>query len=107
MAKQIVLQYHGEDAARDALTEWDTIHSKRQIPDDMPEYKLTEEKQLFRLLVDTELASGSGQAKRLIADGGVRIDGDQVKDPNQSISPGQGDSIVLQVGRRRFIRINL
>ncbi|HMP50813.1 MAG TPA: tyrosine--tRNA ligase, partial [Candidatus Melainabacteria bacterium] len=107
LAKQIVLQYHGEDAARDALTEWDTIHSKRQIPDDMPEYKLTEEKQLFRLLVDTELASGSGQAKRLIADGGVRIDGDQVKDPNQSISPGQGDSIVLQVGRRRFIRINL
>ncbi len=108
LAKQIVMQYHGADEADKAVTEWDTIHSKRQLPDDMPEYSLDEDKQLFRLLLDTKLASGSSQAKRLIADGGVRIDGEQIKDANHLVKVVKSEeeqSFVLQVGRRRFIRI--
>ena len=69
---------------------------------------LDEDKQLFRLLLDTKLASGSSQAKRLIADGGVRIDGEQIKDANHLVKVVKSEeeqSFVLQVGRRRFIRI--
>lgn len=106
LAKQIVSQYHGEKEAGEALKEWDKLHSKRQIPDEMPEFKLEEETQLFRLLLNSKLVQGSGQAKRLITDGGVKIDGEQVKVPSQMITPEPGKSFVLQVGRRKFVRVN-
>lgn len=106
LAAQLVEQYHGKDAAEKAKAEWDKVHSKGDgVPDDIPEFSVKEPTAVFRLLVDSKLVESGGQAKRLVGEGGVRLDGEQVKDPNQSIALGPGESKVLQVGRRKFVRL--
>lgn len=105
LAAQIVRQYHGETEAQKALDDWQTVHSERQIPTDIEEHKIDSPILLFKALVETGLATGSGAAKRLVADGGVRLDGEQAKDPNQEINLRAGESVVLQAGRRRFVKL--
>lgn len=105
LAAQIVRQYHGEAEAQKALDDWQTVHSERQIPTDLEEHQINSPILLFKALVETGLATGSGAAKRLVTDGGVRLDGEQAKDPNQEISLKAGESIVLQAGRRRFVKL--
>ncbi len=102
---QVVSQYHGDEAAARALEEWQRVHSQRLAPEDMPLHVVAAATPLFRLLVDARLAGGTGEAKRLIAEGGVRLDGEQVKEPNREISVSGGRSVVLQVGRRKFVRL--
>jgi tyrosyl-tRNA synthetase len=105
LAKQIVGQYHGEDAGVKAVEEWKRVHSEKQVPDEMPSYVVTEAAPLFRLMVNAGVASGTSEAKRLVAEGGVRLDGEQQKDPNSTIEIAAGEPKVLQVGRRKFVRL--
>ncbi|MDX2106198.1 MAG: tyrosine--tRNA ligase [Candidatus Melainabacteria bacterium] len=105
LAAQIVRQYHGEDEAQKALNDWQTVHSERQLPTDIEEHKVESPILLFKALVETGLATGSGAAKRLVSDGGVKLDGEQTKDPNQEITLKAGESVVLQAGRRRFVKL--
>lgn len=105
LAAQLVEQYHGTAAAEKAKGDWDKVHSKHDVPDDIPDFDVKEPAAVFRLLVDSKLVESGGQAKRLIGEGGVRLDGEQVKDPNQMIALASGESKVLQVGRRKFVRL--
>lgn len=105
LAAQIVRQYHGEEEAQKTLEDWQTVHSERQLPTDIEEHKVESPILLFKALVETGLATGSGAAKRLVSDGGVKLDGEQAKDPNQEIKLEEGESIVLQAGRRRFVKL--
>ncbi|MCW5823736.1 MAG: tyrosine--tRNA ligase [Cyanobacteria bacterium TGS_CYA1] len=105
LAAQIVRQYHGEDEAQKALDDWQIVHSERQLPTDIEEHKVESPILLFKALVETGLATGSGAAKRLVSDGGVKLDGEQAKDPNQEITLKAGESVVLQAGRRRFVKL--
>jgi len=105
LAQQIITQYHGESAAQAAHSEWQRVHGGGGVPDEMPSHTVLAETSLFRLLVESGLAGGSGEAKRLIQEGGVRLDSDQIKDPNYAVSLAQGESKVLQVGRRKFVRL--
>lgn len=105
LGKQIVNQYYGSERAQQAVEEWEKVHSARQIPDQIDQFKLKESVQLFRLLVDSGLAASAAEAKRLITQGGVRIDGEQIADANHQVEACNGLSIVVQVGRRRFIRV--
>lgn len=105
LGKQIVAQYHGEAASEAALAQWKKVHSEKQVPDDMPSHTVSEPTAVFRLMVDAKLCAGSGEAKRLVQEGGVRINGEQVKDPNHQITVDKGSDIVLQVGRRKFVKL--
>ncbi len=105
LGHQVVKQYHGEDRAAAALAEWKKVHSEKQVPDDIPEHGLTGPTALFRILVDAKLVASGGEAKRLIAEGGVRVDGEQNKDPNYVIEVSGGATLVVQVGRRKFVRV--
>lgn len=105
LGHRIVAQYHGADAAEAALAEWKKVHSDKGIPDDVPEHPVAAATALFRILVDAKLVASGGEAKRLIAEGGVRVDGEQKKDPNYAIDPSDGKSFVVQVGRRKFVRV--
>jgi len=105
LGRQIVTQYHGAEAAEKAVNQWNQVHSQKQAPDEMPSYVVKEPTALFRLVVDSGLASGSGEAKRLIQEGGVRLDNDQIKNPNQIVELEPGAAKVLQVGRRKFVRL--
>lgn len=105
LAQQIVTQYHGEQAGAAALDDWKRVHSERQAPTDMPSYVVTETLPLFRLMVNAGMVAGTGEAKRLVGEGGVRIDGEPQQDANANVELGSGDSKVLQVGRRKFVKL--
>ncbi len=106
LAEQVVRQYHGEDAAKQATLSWQRVHSQKQVPADMPLHVVSEPTQLFRILVDAQMSASTSDAKRLIQEGGVRIDGEQVKDPILLISLAGDESQVVQVGRRKFVRLS-
>lgn len=105
LARQIVMQYHGAESADKALEEWRRVHSQRLVPEDMPSHVVSEPTQLFRVVLESGLASGSGEAKRLVQEGAVRVDGEQCTDPNRVINVPAGGGQVLQVGRRKFVRL--
>ncbi|MBX9770908.1 MAG: tyrosine--tRNA ligase, partial [Candidatus Obscuribacterales bacterium] len=51
------------------------------------------------------LASSTSEAKRFIQEGAVRLDGEQVREPNAQVTLGKPEGAVLQVGRRKFVRL--
>jgi tyrosyl-tRNA synthetase len=105
LAEQVVRQYHGDDIAKQATATWQRVHSQKQAPEEMPSYVVSESTPLFRVLVESQMCAGTGEAKRLIQEGGIRIDGEQVKDPNLSIDLSSAEPKVVQVGRRKFVRL--
>lgn len=105
LAHLIVLQYHGETAADKAQEEWKRVHSERQTPDDMPSYTVPENMQLFKVLVNAGLSASGGDAKREFPQGSVRVDGQQVADANSMVTPDAAAEFVLQVGRRKFVKV--
>ncbi|MBU6451173.1 MAG: tyrosine--tRNA ligase [Cyanobacteria bacterium REEB67] len=105
LAAQIVEQYHGQGSGARELQEWNKVHSEGQVPDDMPSHTVTTATALFRIMVESKLASGTAEAKRLVQDNGVKLDGETARDANQQIELAAGESRVLQVGRRKFVRL--
>lgn len=106
LAAQIVDQYHGQGAGQAELDRWNKVHSEGQAPEDMPSHVVTEPTALFRLMVETKLASGTAEAKRLVQDNGVKLDGETAREANEQISLKAGESKVLQVGRRKFVKLH-
>lgn len=107
LAQQIVSQYHGPLAAELELENWDKIHSQKALPntDDMKTHKVSPNTPLFRILVESGLASGTGEAKRLVGEGSVRFQGEVVKEPNETLPLSKDEAKVLQIGRRKFISL--
>lgn len=110
LAAQIVSQYHGPEIGQKALADWNKVHSEGQAPEDMPSHTVQEPTAIFRVMVDGKLIAGTGEAKRLVQEGGVKLDGQVIKDPNHQIKPedikgGEGEGMILQVGRRKFVRL--
>jgi tyrosyl-tRNA synthetase len=101
----LVKQYHDAQKADLAKVTWIKLHSEKELPDEMPLHVVTQPTPLFRLLVDTGLAAGTGEAKRFVTQGGVRIDQKQEFDPNKMISVADGGEIVVQIGNRKFVRL--
>lgn len=106
LGQQVVRQYKGQEAAAKALESWQKVHSEGQIPEDLPVFELSEEQAIFRLLAETQLVASNGEGKRMVQEGGVRLDGDVIKDANQLIKLGKGQTAVLQVGRRKFVKLS-
>jgi tyrosyl-tRNA synthetase len=72
---------------------------------DIPVFEVKEPVFLFRLLVDSGLVETTGEARRLILDMAIRLEGEYMIDPNEKITINQGISKVLQVGRRKFVKL--
>jgi tyrosyl-tRNA synthetase len=111
LAREIVALYHGEEAARSAEERFDRVHREREIPEDVEEVQIPADAMrdgkvwLPRLLAVTGLATSNADARRLIEQGGVRLDGEAIQDPDAEFSPQDLAGRVLQVGRRRFVRL--
>jgi tyrosyl-tRNA synthetase len=104
LAQEIVARFHSQQAAEDALADF-VNRSKGGIPDDVPEVDVKGAPLgLPQLLRQTGLCASSSEAMRMIAQGGVRIDGAVVSDKALQIQAG---SFVLQVGKRKFARVTL
>lgn len=110
LAREIVTRYQGTEAAHLAEERFDRVHREHEIPEDVPAASLPAEAVqdgrvwLPRLLVATGLASSNAEARRLIEQRGVRLNGQAVTDPDAEFSPEELAGRVIQVGRRRFLR---
>lgn len=103
MAWEIVAELHGSDAADDARAEFDRVFRSRELPTEMPEFIIAAPTTAARLLQDAGIAGSGNEARRLIDQGGVRIDGVKVVSSDQIVSVGS--AAILQAGRRRFVRL--
>ncbi len=105
LAKRIVSEMHGEAAGEQALASWLAVHCQRQAPAEMDELQVPVVTSVVELLVTATLTSSRNQARQLIKGGGVRLDDVKVLDEKQMVDLAIGASCVLQVGRRKFVRL--
>ena len=104
LAREITTRFHSA-AAADAAEQDFALRSRGGIPDEIPELNLSGAPMGIGALVKAAgLAPSGSEANRLIDGGGVRIDGQQVSDKGLKLEAGQ---YVLQVGKRKFVRIHL
>ncbi|MHC4456868.1 MAG: tyrosine--tRNA ligase [Planctomycetota bacterium] len=106
LAKTIVTQFYDQTSADRAAAQFDKVFAQGQLPDDMLE-KVIESNpiMLSKLVVATDLAVSSSEAKRLIKQSAVSIDGEKIDDPNKEITPADG--MVIQVGKRKFAKLKV
>ncbi len=112
LAKEIVAFYHTPSAAEAAAAEFDRIFRDHALPDDIPDAPvpatLLDDPAgiwVVKLLTETGLASSGGDARRLIAQGGVTLDGTRISDVDARLKLNGGE--ILRVGKRRFARLVL
>ncbi|MCH8928193.1 MAG: tyrosine--tRNA ligase [Candidatus Marinimicrobia bacterium] len=103
LAREIVALYYGEETSLDAEKEFGNIFSKGKIPDDMPETNASEGDLIVDIMVKNNITASKGEARRLIIQGAVRINGDKISDKDQTLSNEKEQ--ILKAGKRRFLRI--
>ena len=106
LGKTIVKQLYGDDAANLAAEQFEKVFAQKQLPDEMPEIEISAEPIMAsKLLVQCGLVPSGSEAKRLVKQSAVNIDGGKIADPNEQISPKNG--MVIQVGKRRFAKLKV
>ena len=106
LARTLVSLYHDDDAARAAEEEFDRVFVKKDLPDEIPECSIALDNgsiNIVRLLTETKLVSSNGEARRMIDQGGVTIDGQRISEHTAEISIK--GSVIVKVGKRRFVRV--
>jgi tyrosyl-tRNA synthetase len=107
MAYALTERYHGEDAARAARERFDTLHVRRELPDEIEEFAFSADNgqvHIPALLADAFGLSRS-EGRRLLAQGGVKLDGTELDESRLDVPAEELDGVVLQVGKRRFKRL--
>jgi tyrosyl-tRNA synthetase len=104
LAREIVTLYHGAAAARAAEREFRQVFQQGDLPEEMPEVRINAARVwLPRLMVQANLAPSTSEARRLISQGAVKLDGERLADPDVEI--GIRDGAVIQAGKRKFARL--
>ncbi len=109
LAREIVAIYHSPEAAAQAQSQFERVFSQHEAPQDLPEVEIPsadlEESKIWivRLLAAARMAPTNSEARRLIQQGAVTIDGEKITDPQAKIEPKDGQ--VLRVGKLKFARL--
>jgi tyrosyl-tRNA synthetase len=104
LAREITAFYHGERLAKKAEEEFERVFKEKKLPTKIPSVKISERfLNILDLLAKTKLAKSKSEAKRLVLQKGVRIDGKVKEDWKEKIKIEKG--MVIKVGKRKFIRI--
>jgi tyrosyl-tRNA synthetase len=106
LARTLVARFHGEEAARQAEAEFETVFAGGGVPEDVPEKELSGTWPLVKLLAAAELAASNAEARRLVEQGAVHIDGERAGDPFLELAP-RPEPYLFKVGKRRFARVRL
>ncbi len=106
LARRLVADLHGEEAARAAEEEWRRVHQRGGLPDDLPEGELVHREawKAHELLVAAGLAPSNSEAARLLRAGAVRLDG-KALDAAVAVRLAPGQVFVLSVGAKRYRRL--
>ncbi len=108
LAVELVARYHGRAAAQEAAREFAHIFREKGLPEEIEEVTLRvggEKLWLPKLLADAGLAASTSEARRLITQGGVHLEGEKVTDAGLELAAG--GTYLLKVGKRRFKRVKL
>ncbi len=103
LARKIVELYYDKDKAIEAENYFNNITVSKGMPDVIDEYKIDEECLLVNIIVGSGLLNSKSEARRMIKQSAVRLDGGVVSDIQQKISPGK--ERILKVGKRRFLKV--
>ncbi|WP_144699898.1 tyrosine--tRNA ligase [Fictibacillus phosphorivorans] len=105
LAKTIVRMYHGNQAAEAAEQHFITVFQQGTMPDEIPvmEWSGAEEVSVIDLIVELKMLSSKSEARRMIANRGVKIVGEKVEDTNLRVIVKDG--LIIQVGKRKFVKI--
>jgi len=103
LARKIVELYYDKDKAIDAENYFNNITVSKGMPDDIDEYKIDEECLLVNVIVDSGLLNSKSEARRMIKQSAVRLEGEVVNDIQLTLSPGK--ERILKIGKRRFLKV--
>ncbi len=104
LAREIVMTYHSEKAAHSAEDEFVRVVSNKEMPSEVKSFKLKAKSlPLIDLLLETKMAASKGEARRLIEQGGVKLDNQKHTDPNEILKLEK--ETLLQVGKRKYLKI--
>lgn len=107
LAKTLVARFHGAAAADAAFAEFERIFVDKGLPDEIPEFQLPAEKELWicHLLVKTSLAKSTSEGRRLIEGKAVELDGARVADVQLKIDLVTGRNLMLKAGKKKFAKV--
>lgn len=103
LGKKIVALYHSHEEARKAAAEFERIFSKKELPSEIEEFKISSPMPLNQALFVSGATASMSAATRLIESGGVKVDNEVIKDRNREVKSKE----VIQAGKRKFIRISI
>ncbi len=106
LARELVSLYHNQEAAQAAQEEFDRIFVKKDLPDEIPEASVETENGsigIVRLLTETKLVTSNGEARRMIEQGAVSVDGNRIVDDKMIIEIPS--AVVVKVGKRKFLKV--
>jgi tyrosyl-tRNA synthetase len=102
---ELVKLYYNEKEAKQAVEEFDKIFIKKEVPDNIDEYEMNEKNiKLINLLTISGLTESNGEARRLIKQGGITLDGVKITDENFIIQNNK--PFILKAGKRKFLKVN-
>ncbi len=108
LARHLVTRFHGPEAAERAENHFDRVFRERRPPEDLETCEVpasdSEGAEIIEIVLTASFAGSRSEARRLIGQGGVRIDGERVALPDTRYAPGE---YLLQVGKRRFARVRV
>jgi len=106
LAFKIVSELYSQEEANSAAENFEKRVQQKEIPTDIPVYRyIGGEINIADLLTQTNMAESKSEAKRIIEQGGVSIDGQALKDPNKIIEPK--DNQILKIGKRKYVKIKI
>lgn len=106
LAFEIVKMYHSEKDAKNAEKEFEQVFQKGKPPSEIPIYNVRQtDYEIIDLLMEAHLVKSRSEAKRLIAQGGVDIDGKVITSAGSRLTLNEG--MIIKVGKRKFLKIHL
>jgi tyrosyl-tRNA synthetase len=108
LAQRLVERFHGPEAARQALSHFRRVVQEREVPEDLPEIRVTPQNDgragLLDVMREALGVPSNAEARRLVLQGAVDLDGRRVDDPGLRLEAG---TYLLRAGRRRFARVSV
>jgi tyrosyl-tRNA synthetase len=110
LARELVGRYHGKDQGDHAVEEWFRVFSQREVPSEIPELTLTAPDGatglgIIAALRDAKLVESGGEARRLVTQGAVQVDGQAVSSVEASLA--RGGTYLVKAGKRRYARVTI
>ena len=104
LASEMVTRFHHQQSAADAHKEFERIFSQKKNPEEMLAISIQKETPLYKWLVEEGVVKSGSECRRLIAQGGIRVNEEKIKDAHLKLPSGEH---VVQVGKRQFVRVNV